>query len=1003
MSEIDTALDRVTALVDTFRRNEHRYKSANYSEAEARKDFIDKFWISLGWDVNHDRQTNPYEQEVKVERGVTMGGSQRRADYAFYLAPKFHDVRFFVEAKKPAVEIEGKENYFQVIRYGWNSDTPIAVLMDFEHLHVLDCRYKPDIETAIHRSITKYHYTDYTNREKFLEIYWLFSREAVASGSLEKRSKELPKPRGKAVQRGLFPGGYQSIDESFLAELDEHRSSLAKNFKNHNPALDSETLTELAQRTLDRLVFLRFLEDKGIEGERRVERFGEKGTAWEDFIAASHRLDDIYNGIVYKHHDILDDAKLRIDDNAFADICESLAHINSPYDFNAIPIHILGSIYERFLGKVIVATDRRATVEPKPEVRKAGGVYYTPEYIVRYIVENTIGKLIAGKTPNQIADMRFADIACGSGSFLLGVFDLLINYHGRYYNENPTKARKNDCIRRDGRLYLTLHKKREILLNNIYGVDIDAQAVEVCQLSLYLKLLQEETEASAHQYLLDFEHTARLQKLLPDLSKNIIRGNSLIGTDILDGQLFGTDEELKLNPMNFEDAFPEVMKHGGFDVVVGNPPWGAQFSEAEKDYLRRKCETIHVRTPESFNYFIYGMWLSTKRNGVVGTIIPSSFLHQHEFWRTRKTLVESSRIYRVCNLGDGVFQKVTAPTCILVFSSKKATDGARYIDLRQTERSDLPSALSQETGGQDAGQIGRDSDSFILQIHAGVRIIEKCNRWPKLKEVAEDVATGISSGLDAAFIYTQKEARHLHLEPHLLRRLVIGEEIHRYLLTPRSGKLIAYITRDISQGDFPNILAALEIHRDRLKKRVETASGLIPWFTLYRPRRRKLFDLPKILIRQTADRILAAFDCDNFYCLKSAIVVQLADETRGSYKYVLALLNSRLIHFIYDDLVGERSRVFPEVKPVQLFKLPIRTMNFSDSADRMRHDEIVAKVDAMLEAKKHLAKAQTDKDKTYYENKCAALDRQIDQLVYDLYGLTEDEIKIVDEATQRTA
>jgi type I restriction-modification system DNA methylase subunit len=177
-----------------------------------------------------------------------------------------------------------------------------------------------------------------------------------------------------------------------------------------------------------------------------------------------------------------------VDGVAFADLCESLAHINSPYDFNAIPIHILGSIYERFLGKVIVATDKRVTVEEKAEVRKAGGVFYTPEYIVRYIVEKTVGKLIAGKTPKQIAEMRFADIACGSGSFLLGAFDLLLDYHDRYYNANPGKARKRDCISRDGKLYLSLRKKREILLNNIYGVDIDAQAVEVCQLSLYLNL-----------------------------------------------------------------------------------------------------------------------------------------------------------------------------------------------------------------------------------------------------------------------------------------------------------------------------------------------------------------------------------------------------------------------------------------------------------------------------------------------------------------------------------
>ncbi|MGH9430294.1 MAG: Eco57I restriction-modification methylase domain-containing protein [Terriglobia bacterium] len=988
----EDAFEKVSKLAARFQANEARYLSPDYQEAEARKDFIDKLFIALGWDVNHDVQTNPYEQEVKVEPTVQAGG-QRRADYAFHLAPNYRDVRFFVEAKKPYGDIASAENYFQTIRYGWNSETPLAVLTDFREFHVLDCRYKPDLDTAMHRNVAKYHYSEYSNREKFAEIYWLFSHEAVADHSLEKRAAELPKPRGKAVQHGLFPGGYQSIDESFLKEFDEHRATLARAFKISKPGLDSEALTELTQRTLDRLVFLRFLEDKAIEPQRIVDRFGERGTAWEDFIAASRRLDGIYNGIVFKHHGILDSDKFHVDDTAFADICKNLAHINSPYDFNYIPIHILGSIYERFLGNVIVATDKRVRVEPKPEVRKAGGVYYTPEYIVRYIVENAVGKLIAARTPDQIAQMRFADIACGSGSFLLGVFDLLLTYHGQYYNDNPRKAREGDCINRDGKLYLSLRKKREILLNNIYGVDIDAQAVEVCQLSLYLKLLQEETEASTQQYLLDFVHVARMKKLLPDLSKNIVCGNSLIGRDI-NGDLFG--EERKLNPMDFEDAFPEVAKCG-FDVVVGNPPWGAGFNQLEKNYLRDNYAPVHVRTPESFNYFVYRMWQYTKERGVVGTIIPSSFLNQYEFWKTRKLLVNSARVCRVCNLGDGVFQRVTAPTCILIFSGKERRERAVYLDLRLTERDELPTALPQECGGQEASEIGRDSESFILQLRAGVEVIKKCSRWPKLEEVAEDVATGISSGLDTAYVYGREAAKKLKLENELLRKLVIGGEIHRYLMSPTSGKQIIYVTPETKIESFPHSRAALLPYKDQLKKRREAANGKIPWYSLNWPRRKKLFDKPKVLIRQTSERILAAYDADQWYCLKSAIIVQLKDETRGSYKYFLALLNSRLIDFLYDDLVGEQARVFPEVKPVQLLKLPVHTINFSDAADKARHDEIVQKVDAMLEAKGQLAKAKTDRDKTYYENKCGALDRQIDSLVYDRYGLTEEEVQIVEQ------
>jgi adenine-specific DNA-methyltransferase len=330
----DQAFERIKRLAATFKTNESRYLSTDYQEAEVRKDFIDKMFVALDWDVNHDVQTNPYEQEVKVERAST--GSQRRADYAFYVGPNFRDVRFYVEAKKPYGDLATPDNYFQTIRYGYGSANPIAVLTDFQQFHILDCRYRPDIETATYRGIGKFHYSEYANPEQFAKIYWLFSREAVAAGSIERYARDLPKPKGKAVQRGLFPGTYKAVDESLLEELDEYRSALASAFKRLHSRLDSETLTEITQRTIDRLVFLRFLEDKLIETPSLMDKFGSKGTPWEDFIAASRRLDVIYNGVVFKKHDVLDAPKFEMDEDVFGDICERLSHTNSAYNFDAI-------------------------------------------------------------------------------------------------------------------------------------------------------------------------------------------------------------------------------------------------------------------------------------------------------------------------------------------------------------------------------------------------------------------------------------------------------------------------------------------------------------------------------------------------------------------------------------------------------------------------------------------------------------------------------------------
>ncbi len=195
----DSTFEQVKQLAADFKANEKHFLSPAYQESEVRKGFIDKFLIALGWDVNHDWQKSPFEQEVKVEPRVSMQGSQRRADYAFFIAPNFRDVRFFCEAKKPHGDIATADNYFQTTRYGWNAQTPIALLTDFEQFQILDCRYKPDIDAALNRLIRKFEYAEYADKEKFAFIYHLFSRDAVANGSLEKFAAELPKQRGNAV------------------------------------------------------------------------------------------------------------------------------------------------------------------------------------------------------------------------------------------------------------------------------------------------------------------------------------------------------------------------------------------------------------------------------------------------------------------------------------------------------------------------------------------------------------------------------------------------------------------------------------------------------------------------------------------------------------------------------------------------------------------------------------------------------------------------------------
>ncbi len=1061
----DDAFARVKQLAAEFEANQAVYLAPTYQEQEARRDFIDKFWIALGWDVNHDTQKNPYEQEVKIER-KEHGASQRRADYAFYCAPNFRDVKFYVEAKKPHGDIATADNYFQIIRYGWNSQTPLGVLHDFEQLEIVDCRYRPNIESALAQNIRKYHYHQYASAEKFAEIYWLFSREAVAGGSLEKYAAALPKKRGAAVQRGLFKGGYQSIDDTFLEELDEHRDDLARAFKNRNPALDGPTLTELTQRTLDRLVFLRFLEDKHIEPQNRIAYFGDKASAWQDFIAESRRLDGIYNGIVYKKHAILDAPDFAPDDEVFSAICERLCHLNSPYDFNAIPIHILGSIYERFLGKVITTTDKRAKVEEKPEVRKAGGVYYTPEYIVRYIVENTVGRLLEGKTPAQIAELRFADIACGSGSFLLGVFDCLLRYHTKYYNENPAKAilagkkkseAKADCEQRDDGLHLTLHKKREILLNNVYGVDIDPSAVEVASLSLYLKLLQDETPGSARQYYLDFEQ----QALLPSLAKNIVCGNSLIGTDIFSGQLFESDEERKLNPMDYEQRFPHIFRRrapgaalqeappgemdytvpgvplhgayarkkpkkseaapapasaesnleGGFDAIVGNPPYVRQESLSTiKDYLSSHYDSFDG-VADLYTYFLERSLSLLKAGGLLSYIVSSSFLRATYGEALRKHLKKVGTVQSMVDFGGlPVFANAKDTYVCIPLVSKGTVPLPPPISICKIptlEIANLSFYVAEKSFTIPSERFS--SNAWALQSDAETKVFEKIRVvGTPLGEVAKgNFFRGVTSGLNDAFVIDGETKRKLIAKDKrsadLIKPLLGGEDIRRYFFTQKDQWLI-FPRRGVNIKDYPAILEHLTRWRAQLTPRKNGTEkqgrkpGRYEWYEIQDDvAYYKIFEGPKIIYPDIAKGPRFCLDKENKYLANTAYCIGTDS------LYLLGLLNSQLFWFAISNIsipFGVRAGEYRYRLIYQYMEqVPIRLLNLTNPSEKARHDKMVIFVEQMLVVQKQLAAAQSDKDKDFYTHRCDGLDRQIDALVYELYGLTAEEIKIVEGAT----
>lgn len=961
MSPLDKAFEDVQLLVKKFTDNLSHYMSPGYSEAEARQDFIDDFFIALGWDVRHKEQTNPYAQEVKIEKSQKQQNetARKRADYAFFIGPNYKDEVFFAEAKKPSVLIENNpQHYFQTIKYGWNSGCPISVLTDFEEFAIIDCRSKPDIKYALNGKHKTYRYTDYADKEKFAEIYWLFSREAVAQNSLTKYAAALPKPKGKVVQKQLFKGSYQAIDDSFLEYIDGIRENIAKAFKKANENLNSEQLTEATQRTVDRLVFIRFLEDKFIEAEEHVSEW----QSWKDFISDCRKLDAKYNGVVFKKHFIDEPNFLGADEKLFLDICSDISNLNSPYDFNYIPIHILGSIYERFLGKIVRATDKRVFIEEKPEVRKAGGVYYTPKYIVDYIVKNTVGKIIEGLSPKQIAEKRFADIACGSGSFLIGVYDYLLDYHKKYYTEKYNdkipqllkdyasyeKAKRGPITEdggnielRDGQWVLTLKLKQQILLNNIYGVDIDAQAVEVTQLSLFLKMLDEETIASTTA-------GALFSKVLPDLSKNIVCGNSLITPEFTNQFLFNYEEEKKLNPIDLKVVFKQIFIAGGFDSIIGNPPYSAKQSIDNKK-LTQLYDSVEYKC-DPFAFFLQRGLNLLKNEGKLGYIVPLSWMTNLYYRKLRKLFIETKSLETVIQLKGLVFSKANVDTS-LIFLSKNSTTRSSFvysnnsldeIGLYPKERS--YSSITED----DDYSITADGDEIWLTLKKKIDVLSI-----SLSKISK-ISLGMKLRSNDEFIVFEKSIQNPD-------SIIFGKDIAKYNFL-KAGRFFNF-EKAVIVGGTKNIT----IQKGKPKIFIQAIRNL-----------------------SLKERIIATLDEYGFYFIGTVNAVTLLN-TPYDIKYILGLLNSTLHNTYF-------KKRFTTISLTSAFigVLPIRELDLKNKVEKQLHDKLVTLVTQMLESKKQLAAAVTDSDKNFLQNKCSSIDRQIDNLVYQLYGLTEEEIKIVE-------
>ena len=586
-------------------------ENQNIDEATARRQFISPFFQALGWDVYNGELLPQNEKLVKVEEGIKIGTYTKNADYTFHERPGKRI--FFVEAKRPSVHIEKDiRAAFQVRNYGWNSNLNISVLTNFKEFAIYNTKnIEPNpTDQSIRGRLDFFKYTDYV--EKFDILWDTFAYENVINGSIEQYAI------ANNIIADVSIKGAMSVDQAFLRDIESWRTVLAKNIVLRNKNISKYDLNYAVQKIIDRIIFLRIIED------RNLETFGnlkDAASCYDSLCKHFQKADKKYNSGLFHYSnekgrgtpDTIT-SKLQIDDNVIRNVVYNL--YDGKYIFDLLPAYILGSVYERFLGKEVVLEKQNATITEKPEVRKAGGVYYTPEYIVDYIVENTITK--------RNENIKILDPACGSGSFLLVAYQYMLDYYQR---------KKKDK--------LTLQERKQILLDHIFGVDIDEQAVEVTKLSLLLKVLEGELKD-------DLKNLNKNEKALPSLHNNIKCGNSLIDDKNIAGE----------KAFKWEDEFQNIFLQGGFDVVIGNPPYGGTMSDEQKKY----CKQIYQSTKtikgqqkgslDTYVLFIEKSHLLVKKNGTIGMIIPMSFTSSDSVSALHNLLFETCSFLQVSSYSN---------------------------------------------------------------------------------------------------------------------------------------------------------------------------------------------------------------------------------------------------------------------------------------------------------------------------------------------------------------
>ncbi len=1008
-------LQAIQVLVNRFSQNRDAYIRADsdYNETQLRTDFLNPFLATLGWDVFNEKQAPQYLREVVHEDIVEVADDgeifTKKPDYALRLGAAR---KFFVEAKRPSVPIANSDAAaFQVRRYGWNARLPISVLTNFDQLVIYDCRVRPQAgDDARVARFRVYDYSEYVAR--FDEIYAQLSREAVYTGSFDAQF-------GVEQERV----GIEPFDAYFLGQIETWRLQLAQDIVQQNPALTEGEVNFLVQRLLNRIIFLRICEDRELERYQLLQFV----QTYDDLKALFHQADRRYNSGLF---DFIEDQlslSIVVSSTVLIDIFRELYYPASPYAFSVVESGILGEIYERFLAKHIVVAEQQISVIDKDEVAASQGVVPTPQYIVDAIIEKTLSPLCVGKSPAQLASLRLADIACGSGAFLVAAYQYLLNaYLGAYLCEGVDCHRDKVYEGAQNTWYLTLAERQRILCTHIFGVDIDPQAVEITRFSLLLKVLEDvpSTAIAAHWQA---QHT----RALPSLQGNIQCGNSLVDSAYFDydqDALTDTEHYAQLNPLDWAMAFPTVFASGGFDALIGNPPYiriqnMVRYSLREVQYYQSNVSPYTCAQSDNFDkyaLFIERGLSLLKPTGRLGYIVPHKFFSLKSGQALRQLLSERQHVAEIVHFGvQQVFgQRRTTYTCILMLS------GAAMPRFTVEHVSDLSAwrrGKSDEIAEYQADYLTEALWEFVSP--AARRVFERLRvDYPTTLGQVADIFVGVQTSADKLYIVTpvaETEADVTFvdvagatwtIEKAIVRPCLKDVALPAYS-RPQANTYVIFpytigedgarlYTPEEMQVRFPQCWAYLNAHQHTLSQR--SIQGRTPetWYRYGRSQSLTKFDgALKLIWPVLSLEARYAYDDQNiiftgggngpYYGLRPR------PDTELSIHYLQAVLSHPVIEAMV-RAIGSAFRGGYRSHGKQFVRdLPIRQIDFADAGEKAVHDSVVDLVKALIQATERAATTTVPAQRQQAEQQAYRLRQAIERKISDLYHITATDLAAV--------